>query len=872
MKKILLICLIFFMVLPCKAAHIIGGEMLYEYKGPGLSPNTSLYTITLKLFRDQLTTGAAMPIDVFIGIFDNDNNLQYPGPNQFYDVDKSSELPVVVDPFPPCISNAPTLNYHVGIFIKDVTLPNNSKGYTATYQTCCRVNPLANVFNAPGVGGTGSTYSCKIPAVPDKSPYFSTSIDAICRLKRFTLRFNAMDDDRDSLVYSFAPAYNGGATQNAANVNPNPPPYFSVEYTSGFISDTPLGESATIDPHTGIISGIAPDVGKYVVCVSVISYRNGIFINEHRKDFIVNVTDCDFAGVQLDPKPVSCDGFSVDFINDNNSPQNQTFYWEFGDPASGASDTSTLQTPTHVYTDTGAFVYKLVINRGQQCSDSATQIRKVYPGFFTGFKSTGRCVNAAIRFTDTTKSKYGKVDSWRWDFGDPSVTNDTSITQNPVYTYATIGNYPVQMVVGNSKGCVKTVTDTVSIIDKPVFDITNDTLICSIDTLQLTAYGTGSISWSPGYNISNQSSFTPLVSPKVTTTYFATLTETPGCFSTESVKVNVVSRVTLNAGNDSTICLTDSIRLNTISDGLHYVWTPAAALNMDTAKNPLAAPHSNTTFHVIASIGKCKTAGDVTIRVVPYPNAKASEDTTICFPRSYQLHATGGSSYLWSPVSFLDNPNIPDPVTTPPQSIRYIVAVKDILGCPKPAFDSVLILVEKIVADAGPRDTSIVVNQPLQLFGTDAQTGAEVFAWKPSTGLNNPNIPNPVAVISDNEQYVLKAQSATGCSATDTIDVIVFKVTPGLYVPNAFTPNGDGKNDIFRPIPIGMKSIKYFKVYNRRGQLIFSNSAQNENERLGWDGTFKGAAQDADVYVWIVEGVDYQDKAIFQKGTVTLVR
>ncbi len=124
MKKILLIiCSIFLVVFPCRAAHIVGGEMLYEYVGPGTTANTSNYIITLKLFRDQLTTGAAMPQDVFIGIFNNDNNSQFPGANQPYDVTRNSELPVAVDPFPPCISNAPVLSYHVGIFILNVTLP-----------------------------------------------------------------------------------------------------------------------------------------------------------------------------------------------------------------------------------------------------------------------------------------------------------------------------------------------------------------------------------------------------------------------------------------------------------------------------------------------------------------------------------------------------------------------------------------------------------------------------------------------------------------------------------------------------------------------------------------------------------------------------
>jgi len=806
-----------------------------------------------------------MPADVYIGIFNNDNNSQYPGFNQAYDVYKTSESSVAVNPYPPCISNAPTLDYHVAVYTVTVDLPNNSKGYVASYQTCCRVHPLDNVFNDSGTGGgTGSTYSCSIPAIHDNSPVFSTNVDAICRLKHFTLQFNATDADGDSLVYAFADAYNGGATQSAANVNPNPPPYGSVDYINGFTYTAPLGTKASIDPKTGIITGTAPDVGRYVVCVAVTSYRNGVLINSHTKDFIVNVTDCDFAGVQLDPKPVSCDGFSVSFANSNSSPQNHTFYWEFGDPASGVMDTSSLKTPTHIYSDTGAYVYKLVINRGEQCSDSSTQTQLVYPGFFPGFTSTGRCINADIRFADTSKTRYGLVNSWRWDFGNPAATNDTSHLENPTYRYTAIGSYPVELTVTNSKGCIKSFSDTIAIIDKPIFDVTNDTLICSIDALQLMATGTGNILWTPNYNINNQNSFNPIVTPKVTTTYTATLTETPGCFATKAVVVNVVDRVTLNAGNDSTICQTDAVLLNPSSNGLHYVWTPAATLNDNTLKNPLAKPLSKTTYHVIASIGKCNTSDDITLNVIPYPNANAGKDTTICFPSSIQLHATGGSSYLWSPQFFLNNSNIADPIATPSQSIRYIVAVTDVLGCPKPAYDSIFIEVEKVLADAGPRDTSIVVNQPLQLNGT----GGELFVWKPSTGLNNPNVANPIAVLSDNQQYILTVESNAGCTATDTINVLVYKVSPGLYTPNAFTPNGDGINDVFRPIPIGMKALKYFKVYNRSGQLIFSTTIQNK----GWDGTFKGKPQDPDVFVWMLEGVDYQDKEIFQKGSVTLIR
>jgi gliding motility-associated-like protein len=91
-------------------------------------------------------------------------------------------------------------------------------------------------------------------------------------------------------------------------------------------------------------------------------------------------------------------------------------------------------------------------------------------------------------------------------------------------------------------------------------------------------------------------------------------------------------------------------------------------------------------------------------------------------------------------------------------------------------------------------------------------------------------------------------------------------------VPSAFTPDGDGKNDVFRPIAIGIKQITYFKVFNRWGVLVYSSAKNAYEQSIGWDGTYKGKPQDSAVYVWIVEGVDYLDKKITQKGTVTLIR
>ena len=91
---------------------------------------------------------------------------------------------------------------------------------------------------------------------------------------------------------------------------------------------------------------------------------------------------------------------------------------------------------------------------------------------------------------------------------------------------------------------------------------------------------------------------------------------------------------------------------------------------------------------------------------------------------------------------------------------------------------------------------------------------------------------------------------------------------PDIYVPTGFTPNGDGKNDKFTPFPVGIKSYKYFRVFNRWGQLIFSTTKLHD----GWDGKLGGREQPSGAYVWMIEGVTKDDRVITKKGTVTLIR
>ncbi|MDB5223448.1 MAG: domain containing protein [Chitinophagaceae bacterium] len=866
MKKFFFILLLSLSCFVSLANHTKGGWMYYEYLGPGSSANTLKYKVVLLQYMICNPNSGQLDQQVNFTFYTGASN------DQLY---QTISAPLVSNPniqncpgCDPCIVNKPNICYKYATYETTTELPVNANGYTISYQRCCRISGIVNIVSPSST--VGDTWTIKIPGTVNgplnSSPKFVPNDTAvICANNFFTFNFAATDPDGDVLVYDFAPAYTGATSGSPNPQVADPPSYPSIPYTSPFSAFEPLGSQVTINHNTGEISGIAPAIGEYVVTVVVQEYRNGVYIGESRKSLHIQVASCNLVAAELLPDN-ACDGFTKTFKNNLPDPPGASFSWDFGVPGN-TTDVSNLQNPTYTYPDTGTYKVTLVISLNGACTDTATALVKVYPKLDPLFTTTGQCKNTAIQFTDKTQTTYGAVNSWSWNFGDTGAGN-TSALQNPQHTFSVAGNYNVTLTVSNSKGCVSGITQTVTIKDKPDLLVTNDTLICSIDTLQLSAVGAGTIFWTPGYNINNQNNSSPLVSPDVPTKYYVTLTDPFGCKATDSVFVDVKLFVTIDAGRDTGICAGDAIQLNPISDALHYQWSPSASLDNAIIKNPTATPFVTTKFYVIGNIGKCQATDSVIVRVAPYPGAGGIPDTAICFGNSVQLNESGGSMYTWSPAFFLNNPDIPNPIASPDRSIRYIVTIRDTLGCPKPVFDTVVVMVQQVTADAGPRDTSIVENQPLQLNAT----GGEFYLWVPTTGLNNPAIANPVAAISDNIDYVVSVSTSAGCFDTDTISVKVYKVLPGIYVPNAFTPGSDGKNDLFRPIAIGMKQITYFKVFNRWGVLVYSSNQTAYEQNIGWDGTYKGRPQDAAVYVWIVEGVDYLDKKIIQKGTVTLIR
>lgn len=870
MKKLVLIFFFFIKIFSADARHIAGGEMYYEWIGGDGSSNT--YKITLRLFRDCNSNGPLLENEqVTTGIYQNAAlfmvlPLPLIGPITTITLNPSTI---------PCLIGSVNVCYEIGIYSATVNLPINSSGYILSRLGCCRIDNISNLTQ----NSVGSNYVSFIPGTNDlpvghnSSPqYLVKDATLVCAHNHFTLDFSAIDADGDSLSYSFCNAY----TSLAGSNNQPPPPTIDlspVPYGNGYSGNTPLGPGVTINPATGIISGIAPDAGQYVVNVCIKEWRNGKPFSEHRKDFNLKVQSCDIVQAILPDQIINCKNFTVYFENQSTSSAITSYLWEFGDPLHPTAN-STNPTVQYTYADTGRFKAKLTVTAPGGCVGTATTTVLVYPGFTPDFNIQGSCFQNPYHFFDATKTKYGIVNSWRWNFGD-SDPSDTSLIQNPSYTYNSSGNRIISLIVASSKGCIDTVNKPITILDKPIIQLPfRDTLICSSDTLGLIANSAGSFSWLPNYNIIAQNSANPFVFPQDTTTYFVTVNNA-GCINSDSIKVNVLKYITVDAGVDSVICKSDSFRLHPISYALGYQWKASSGIFVDNIKYPLVAPLINTEYYVTANLGKCVAKDSVNIKVVPYPQVFAGPDTTICFGNRALLKGTiKGSFFRWSPINSLLNSNSLSPIAGPDKSTLYVLTVGDTLGCAKERSDSVLVTVIPNIHLFAGNDTSISANQPLILNATvsnSSELSGISYAWTPTTGLSDPSIANPIASFPDavdSITYSVRVTVTQGCYAVDQVHVRIFKGSPEIFVPSAFTPNDDKKNDVLRPIPIGIVKLLFFKVYNRWGQMVFSTNEIGK----GWDGIFNGNRQSSGTYVYLTEGIDFKGFTIFRKGTSVLIR
>ncbi|MBC7902082.1 MAG: gliding motility-associated C-terminal domain-containing protein [Gemmatimonadaceae bacterium] len=867
MNKIICLLILLAVFMTAKADHITGGEMYYSYAG--FVNGKHNYNVTLKFFM-RCNSGRQFNNPTIISVFDKASS------ERVMDISATltSQETISVTNTNPCISEPPIVCYDVGFYNFTVSVAPSTKGYVISSQVNFRVSGITNLagnqIGASYIGEIPGTDPMSTGPVNASAHFVGSDLVIVCANNSFSYSFAASDADGDELRYTFCDAYTSSTGNGGPNASPpGPPPYSSVPYGNGYSGTAPLGNQVEIDPLTGLITGIAPPEGKYVITVCVSEVRGGQVIATQRKDLQINVADCQIASASLLPQYSLCrQSMTITLTNLSTSPLINTTNWEIRNAGNAIIYSTATPILTYTFTDTGSYAVRLAINRGGQCTDSTESIIRVYPGFLPSFDFAGVCILNATQFTDRTTSVFGTVNLWAWDFGEPTTQSDTSFRRNPQYNFPAAGNYLVRLTVGNSKGCIDTALRTISIVDKPPIQLAfKDTLICIPDRVTLGASGIGNFSWSPAATLVNAGTPSPTASPVVTTTYYVDLEES-GCRNRDSVKVRVVDHVSLTAMNDTTVCTSDQFRMQIESDGLRYAWTPAIQCDDPTLVDPIVTTGSLTTYRVRANIGSCQALADVVVRTVPYPVANAGLDTTICFNTNAFLHGkTDGQNWSWSPALNVSNALLLDASAKPARTTAFVLTAFDVRGCPKPGRDTVLVTVLPDIVPFAGNDTTVVVSQPLQFKAT----GGVKYSWSPAINLSNTGIANPVGIFRSPAaalQYRVLVYNEAGCVDSAFVKVKVFNTKASVFVPNAFTPNNDRNNDVLKPILAGISRLEYFHVYNRWGKLVFSSA----NEGIGWNGTDGGKELSTGTFVWILKATDYNGGSIINKGTVVLIR
>ncbi len=439
-----------------------------------------------------------------------------------------------------------------------------------------------------------------------------------------------------------------------------------------------------------------------------------------------------------------------------------------------------------------------------------------------------------------------------------SVSND-SITSPWLFPMITT-TYTVGAGVA---GCWAFDSFTVYVNPLPPVNAGPDIDLCIGSNSQVQATGATSYLWSPSFGLSDPNIPDPIAGPTVTTTYTLTGTDSIGCINFDSMTVFVHPLPVAGIlQNDTTICPGEPFQLNA-TGGVFYSWTPGTFLNDSTLANPVAQINSPQVFSVTVtdSFG-CQNGDWIVLTLHPNPSVIAGPDTAVCPGQSVQLFADNGVSYSWIPPGHLDNPSAQQPVTVIDTTTWFIVTITDLNGCH--ASDSVLITVyPPAQPDAGP-DQSIYRGESAQF----SATGGTSFIWAPPGSLDDPYIPDPLAHPVYTTTYTVTVTTDNGCTGKDSVTVFV-DARPTIFIPNAFSPNGDGLNDVLHIVVLDdFSEIHSFRIYNRWGELVFSGTDKNQ----GWDGTFQGEPQEMGTYIYVVEGLAANGEPFVRKGNITLLR
>ncbi len=506
------------------AGQYMGGEITYQQLSQ--NGNTNTYKIVVRINRNcKSFADFNAPV---IWFFNNIPGFPHTKVFQLKPI-QSSKQRLAVTKIQSCTINPPDICNDLYEFTGTIDLPVDPNGYLVYTSDCCRNAPQKNLLTETWNGGVeivagipepgaSFTYHTRIPGTStpvNSSPFPKTdSIIGACVGKPLQYKFDYQDPDGDELHYVIGdPA--GVTTIGVSQIR-------TIGYANDFSLFQPFGMNSnlSIDPITGMLSGVPIVLGNYTICLDIQEWRNGVLINVHRREIELNVVDCKAV---LNAIPVTCSTTTLLFNHANNSSLD--YLWDFGVPEI-LTDSSTRIYPIYTYPTSGDYPVTLIVSNPAGCRDTVKTIAKVYDNLKVDFEwKAPICAGSPMQFMNLSSFGSGQITKYKWDHITVRGSNNFSNAKDPLYAYTYTDTVPlgysIMLTITTDKGCTGIVTKVPLVYPKPSADAGRDTVIAYDLPYEMPVKSSlqNSYHWTPGTGLSDIRIANPTVTGGTPTCY-----------------------------------------------------------------------------------------------------------------------------------------------------------------------------------------------------------------------------------------------------------------------------------------------------------------------------------------------------------------
>ncbi|MFN8294369.1 MAG: PKD domain-containing protein [Chitinophagales bacterium] len=639
-----------------------------------------------------------------------------------------------------------------------------------------------------------------------------------------------------------------------------------------------------------IVTVTFPTAGLFTATLKVINDA-GCSDSTSINIFVRSNPVADFTATQ------ACEGKATDFTAtaQNGTGVINNLLWDFNTVVAGADTAAGTNNAQYTYAAAGTYQAALHVTDNFGCAHDTVKQVTVFVLPQALFSVANNCTNATINFASNSIAGSNSIAAHNWIFG--TGTPATSTAANPAIQVGnTPGNYAVQLVVTDTKGCADTLNSAFRIFEGPQAKMfVYDSTVCLNNCVQLTSLSTpgeGSITtyaWEMNANGTVDYTTDKVACHKYATpgnkTVKLTVADTNGCVDTATANIQILSIPTADFQWQAVCQATPMALINQSVQGSGalqsclWIFHDGSFNNSCNTNKVFTVGGDYPVSFVAVDVFGCSDTVSKMVHVdVPTQLDVNAGDTTICKGELVAYNVQGVFSQIeWKPATYVSNPTEANVVINPSSSIKYIVEAKN--GACKPVFDTLKVDVIQqvpLAVSAAPDKVLLGVNTNIT-----AEIGGKIdsIIWSPSEGLDCYNCSNPKATPQATTTYyatIYYSMNGVTCTQTDSVSITVFESCgeSPIFVPNTFTPNGDGLNDGFTIRGAGISRIKNFRIFDRWGKMVFATeNAPINSAAASWFGTDMGGKElNPGVFVYMYEIVCMNNEVLTGKGNITLIK